>query len=86
LPPLRIASATISHGPSLVDGRAPESGMFNAGIALLLVWLITLVAVQPSGNLVHLLLLVGIMFLLIAFLKAREAGVRPPSSDRSGRA
>ena len=49
--------------------------LFN--IALLLVaWLLGVLGAYPAGDVVHVLLLVGMMLLLLAFLRARDAAVR----------
>lgn len=47
-------------------------------IALLLLgmWVLGLVGVYTVGDLVHVLLLVGLMLLLLAFAKARDATTR----------
>ncbi|MEO5740881.1 MAG: DUF5670 family protein [Vicinamibacterales bacterium] len=53
---------------------------FEIAIALLVVWLIGMFGVYEGGDLVHIFLLVGQMLLLLAFLKARDAAIRPPGS------
>ena len=51
--------------------------LFKIAVLLLVVWLIDAVGVYEIGSkLVHVLLLVGLMLLLLAFLKARDAGNR----------
>jgi hypothetical protein len=42
-------------------------------------WLLGLVGVYRVGDLVHVFLLVGLMLLLLAMLKARDAALRPPN-------
>ena len=55
--------------------------LFKAAIALLAIWLLgcDMVGVYRVGDLVHVFLLVGLMLLLLAMLKARDAALRPPS-------
>jgi hypothetical protein len=45
-------------------------------LALLLVWLLGVIGVYPGGQTFHLLLLVGLLFLLIGFVKHRDAVAR----------
>jgi hypothetical protein len=54
-------------------------------IALLLLgaWLLGVVGVYNAGTFVHVLLLVGLMLLLLAMLKARDAAARPPTRSPS---
>ena len=57
--------------------------LFKAAVALLAVWLLgrllDMTGVYRGGDLVHVFLLVGLMLLLLAMLKARDAAVRPPT-------
>ena len=54
--------------------------LFKAAIALLAIWLLgCMVGVYRVGDLAHVFLLVGLMLLLLAMLKARDAALRPPS-------
>ncbi len=50
--------------------------LFWTALALLAAWLLGVLGVYTLGQLVHVLLLVGLMLLLLAFLKAREASLR----------
>jgi hypothetical protein len=50
--------------------------LFNAALVLLVAWLLGALGVYEAGDIVHALLLVGLMLLLLAFLKAREAAQR----------
>ena len=52
--------------------------LFKAAIALLAIWLLGMVGVYRVGDLVHIFLLIGLMLLLLAMLKARDAALRPP--------
>jgi hypothetical protein len=45
------------------------------GVSLLVVWAIGVVSPYDAGQLVHVLLLVGLMLLLIALAKARDVAV-----------
>lgn len=47
--------------------------LFKIGIVLLVAWLLGVIGVYSVGNRVHILLLVGLMLLLLAFAKARDA-------------
>lgn len=53
--------------------------LFKAAIVLLAIWLLGMVGVYRVGDLAHVFLLVGLMLLLLAVLKARDAALRPPS-------
>lgn len=50
--------------------------LFWTALALLFAWLLGVLGVYTLGELVHVLLLVGLMLLLLAFLKARETSLR----------
>ena len=54
--------------------------LFKASLVLLAIWLLGLVGVYRVGELVHVFLLVGLMLLLLAMLKARDAALRPPNA------
>jgi len=51
--------------------------LFKAAIVLLAIWLLGMAGVYRVGDLVHAFLLVGLMLLLRAMLKARDAALRP---------
>ena len=57
--------------------------LFKTAIVLLAIWLLgrllDRVGVYRVGDLVHVFLLVGLMLLLLAMLKGRDAALRPPS-------
>ena len=53
--------------------------LFKAAIVLLAIWMLGVVGVYRVGDLVHVFLLVGLMLLLLAMLKARDAALRPPN-------
>ena len=50
--------------------------LFKIAILLLTAWVLGLVGVYNVGDVVHVLLLIGLMLLLLAFLRARDAAVR----------
>jgi hypothetical protein len=50
--------------------------LFTIAFALLAAWLFGLLGRYPGGDLFHGLLLVGLMLLLLAFLKARDGATR----------
>jgi hypothetical protein len=50
--------------------------LIKVGLVLLAVWLLGLVGVYRVGDLFHVFLLVGLMLLLLGFLRARDAAVR----------
>ena len=47
--------------------------IFYIALALILAWVLGVIGVYPGGQMFHMLLLVGLLFLLIAFVKARDA-------------
>jgi Family of unknown function (DUF5670) len=51
----------------------------KAAVVLLVAWLLGVIGVYKIGDLAHVLLLVGLMLLLVAFLRAREAAA--PRND-----
>jgi hypothetical protein len=59
--------------------------LFWIAVVLLIAWLLGIVGVYTVGDLVHVLLLVGLLLLLVAFLRAREAAVRRASDARRDR-
>jgi len=54
--------------------------LFKTAFALLILWLLGMFGVYRVGDLTHVFLLVGLMLLLLAVLKAREAALRRPES------
>lgn len=57
--------------------------VFKVACVLLLLWLVGLFAIEQAGDLIHVLLLIGLMLLLVSFLKAREAAIQRARSDAS---
>ena len=50
--------------------------LFKVALILLAAWLLGLFGVYRIGDLFHVLLVVGLMLLLLGFLRARDAAVR----------
>ena len=55
--------------------------LFKVAFVLLILWLLGMAGVYPTDAFVHALLLVGLMLLLMAFLKARDAAMRRAVGD-----
>ena len=75
----RLATMNIEqrHVRSLERFAAVGGDMlFKTALGLLSLWLVGMVGVYNAGNLVHVPLLVGLMLLLLAFLRARDAAAR----------
>jgi hypothetical protein len=49
---------------------------FKIAFGLLIAWLLGALGAYPAGDFVHVLLLVGLMLLLLAFLRARDGAAR----------
>ena len=54
--------------------------LIKTAFALLIVWLLGLFGAYRVGDLARVFLLVGLMVLLLAVFKAREAALRRPES------
>lgn len=50
--------------------------LFKIALAVLFVWLLGVIGVYRVGDFVHVLLLVGLMLLLLAVARGRDAAVR----------
>ena len=50
--------------------------LFKVAFVSLIAWLLGVLGLYRVGDLVHVLLLVGLWLLLIAFLRARDAAAR----------
>ena len=59
--------------------------LVTIALVLLGIWLVGLIGLYNVGDLVHVLLLVGLMLLLLAFAKARDAAVRGGTGGPSDR-
>lgn len=57
--------------------------LFTIAFVLLGAWLLGVLGLYRIGDLIHVLLLVGLMLLLLAFLKARDAAVHRAVNGRS---
>jgi hypothetical protein len=56
---------------------------FKIAFALLIAWVLGVVDIYRVGDLVHVLLLVALMLLLLAFVRAREAAIRRVNDEPS---
>ena len=55
--------------------------LLTLALLLLAAWLLGVVGLYDVGTLVHVLLLVGLMFLLLGLLKGRDAATRRRSNS-----
>jgi len=55
--------------------------LFKVAFVLLFLWLLGMTGIYQVGEFVHVLLLVGLMLLMMAFIKAREAALRRAIDD-----
>lgn len=60
--------------------------LFTTALVLLLGWFLGVLGADSAGTLVHVLLLMGLFFLLLGFLRARDAAMRRPPDSPTGRA
>lgn len=56
--------------------------LLKVALLVLAVWLAGVLGLYTAGDLVHVLLLVGLMMLLLGVLKAREAAVHHSAEAR----
>ena len=56
--------------------------LLKAALVLLFVWLLGVAGIFDVGTIIHVLLLVGLMLLLLGFLKGRDAAARAKSRVR----
>src|SRR4030095_2668150 len=73
----RVAILFVSRAGGCVGGNM----LFKTALALLVAWVIGVLIVDRDGDLVHVLLLVGLGLLLLAFLRACDAAMRRATSD-----
>ena len=59
--------------------------LLKIAFALLIVWLLGVLGLYRIGDLVHMLLLVGLMLFLLGALKARDAGIARGRDVGSGK-
>ena len=73
------------NSPVASRDQQPSGGgiLLKAAVAMLIAWLLGVLGLYDAGNLVHVLLLAGLMFLLIGFLKARDAAAARHPDSRS---
>ena len=50
--------------------------LFKIALVLTAAWLLGVVGLYDAGQFIHMFLLVGLMLLMISFLKARDAAAR----------
>jgi len=60
--------------------------LFTIALVLLAGWFLGVLGGYSAGNSAHVLLLMGLFFLLLGFLKARDAGLRRPPDSPTGHA
>ena len=58
--------------------------LFAIALGLLALWLLGVLGLYPGGDAVHVLLLVGVMLLLLSFLRGRDAVARRGTQSRTG--
>jgi hypothetical protein len=88
-PPTRTAGILRSRclprdSASGIDATWEATMLFKISLALLFVWALGIAGVYAVGQIVHVLLLIGLMLLLLSFAKAHEAAARRqgPGTDR----
>ena len=60
--------------------------LLKIGMVLLAVWLVGVLGIYKAGDLVHVLLLIGLMLLLLGSLRARDAALAAArQADQSSR-
>jgi hypothetical protein len=63
--------------PSIgIDAAWEATVLFKIALALLVVWGLGIAGLYSIGQVVHVLLLVGLMLLLLSFAKAHDAAAR----------
>ena len=85
-----LATPFIPQLTPMVSRRWLRSGgemLLKMAFVLLIAWLLGVLGLYRVGDLVHVLLLVGLALLLLGFLKAREAALAAQrgANDRSDR-
>ena len=84
---LLATTVTVQRHVRFLERVAAVGGdmLFKIAFALLAVWVLGLIGLFSAGDLVHVLLLVGLMLLLLAFLKARDAAARRAANQSADR-
>ena len=82
-----LATPFIPQLPGGLPGWRRSGGemLFKISFALLFVWLLGVVGLYSTGDLLHVLLLVGLMLFLLAALKARDAAAARGRDVGSGK-
>ena len=57
--------------------------LFKVAFVLLILWLLGAAGLYRIGGFLHVLLLLGLMLLLMAFVKARDAAARRTGADNT---
>ena len=67
-----------------IDAAWEATVLFKTALALLVTWGLGIAGVYAVGQMVHVLLLVGLMLLLLSFAKSHDSAVRRqgPRTDR----
>jgi hypothetical protein len=73
---LLATTVKVQHVRFLERVAAGGDMRFKIAFALLAIWGLGVIGLYSAGDLVHVLLLVGLMLVLLAFLKARDAAAR----------
>ena len=60
--------------------------LFTTALVLLAGWCLGVLGAYNAGKLVHVLLLMGLFFLLLGLLKSRDAALRRPPDSPNGHA
>jgi hypothetical protein len=71
-----VLHRTVALRPTGLQLCSGGEMLLKIGLVLLVVWLLGIVGVYRLGQNVHFFLLVGLMLLLLGFLKARDAAGR----------
>ena len=83
-----LGATVISHGGVSSPDASLHSGgemLFKVAFVLLLLWLLGMGGLYRIGDFLHALLLVGLMLLMMAFIKARDAALRRAVDDTSAK-
>ena len=57
--------------------------LFKSAVVLLGAWLVAVLGLYRIGELAHVLLLLGLLLLLLAVVKSRDAAIRQAASQNS---
>ena len=76
----RNSTPVLDKSQADVSDSNGGKSLLKAALLLLAVWLVGVLGLYEAGNLVHVLLLVGLLLLLLGTVKARDA-VRHQDTD-----